>query len=170
MTELHTEATVAARVADIAALLKGAGQRLAAAESCTGGWIAKCCTDLAGSSAWFERGFVTYSNEAKREMLGVREQTLAAHGAVSASVVAAMAEGALARSRADWALSVSGVAGPDGGTPDKPVGTVWFAWMARGGQAQTQCHRLSGDREAVRLGSVAVALEGLLARLRDGGS
>ena len=101
---------------------------LTTAESCTGGWIAKVLTDVPGSSEWFERGVVTYSNQAKMDMLEVKEATLAAHGAVSAETVAEMARGGLARSQAQVAVAVSGVAGPDGGTPDKPVGTVWMAW------------------------------------------
>jgi len=108
---------------------------LAAAESCTGGWVAQCVTAIAGSSDWFERGFVTYSNAAKQEMLGVPAATLAAHGAVSQPVAVAMAEGALRNSHADWALAITGVAGPSGGSAEKPVGTVCFAWACRGGVA-----------------------------------
>ena len=138
--------------------------KLAAAESCTGGWIAKVLTDIAGSSEWFDRGFVTYSNQAKQEMLGVKSETLAAHGAVSEAVVREMVTGALVNSRADLALSVSGVAGPGGGTPEKPVGTVWFAWQRREGDVVAACHRFAGDREAVRRQAVAVALRGVLAQ------
>lgn len=146
----------------VGAVLSQRGRCLATAESCTGGWIAKVLTDIAGSSAWFERGFVTYSNAAKAELLGVHQTTLVVHGAVSGETVIAMAEGALARSRADTALAVSGIAGPDGGTPDKPVGTVWIAWSVK--DAATRCRRYAfgGDREAVRRQSVIAALEGLL--------
>ena len=141
--------------------LQGKGLRLAAAESCTGGWLAKVITDIAGSSAWFERGFVTYSNRAKQDMLGVTAATLDEHGAVSEATVREMAEGALRHSEAELAVAISGIAGPDGGSPDKPVGTVWFAWAAR--DAATRCDRLifAGDREAVRRQAVARALTGV---------
>lgn len=139
------------------------GHSLAVAESCTGGWLAKCVTDVAGSSAWFDRGFVTYSNAAKQELLGVTAETLNAHGAVSAATVAAMTAGALERSQAQVAAAVSGIAGPGGAVPGKPVGTVWFAWQPRGGSAVCRCEHLAGDREAVRRQAVAVALQGLLA-------
>lgn len=164
MTGAYTDNDIAALVAELAARLSARGERLAVAESCTGGWIAKCCTDLAGSSDWFERGFVTYSNAAKSEMLGVPGDLIEAHGAVSEAVVESMAVGALAHSRADRSLAVSGVAGPDGGTAGKPVGTVWFAWAAAGGEPEAECRHLAGDREAVRRASVGVALAGLLAR------
>ncbi len=111
--------------------LKARGATVTTAESCTGGWLAKAITDIAGSSAWFERGFVTYSNEAKAQMIGVREETLAQHGAVSESVVVEMAIGALKAARADFAVAISGIAGPDGGSEEKPVGTVWFAFRQR---------------------------------------
>ncbi|WP_303901026.1 CinA family protein [Thiohalomonas denitrificans] len=145
----------------VAARLSGKGVMLAAAESCTGGWVAKVCTDLVGSSTWFERGFVTYSNEAKRDMLGVSPGTLAAHGAVSEATVREMASGALARSRARVSLAISGIAGPGGGTDRTPVGTVWFAW-ATADRLQTQHKCFGGDREAVRRASVVTALEGVL--------
>ncbi len=135
---------------------------LATAESCTGGGIAQALTDISGSSAWFERGFVTYANAAKVEMLGVRKATLDAYGAVSEATVREMAEGALAHSHADVAVSVSGVAGPTGGTPEKPVGTVWFGWALRNGSVHTRLHQLSGDRAAVRAQSVEIALQGVL--------
>ncbi len=133
----------------------------AAAESCTGGWIAKILTDIAGSSAWFDRGFVTYSNEAKQEMLGVRPETLTAHGAVSEATVREMVAGALARSRAGVAVAVSGIAGPGGATPGKPVGTVWLAWGVRGGELRAERQLYGGDREAVRRQTVARAIAGL---------
>ncbi len=138
------------------------GVMLTAAESCTGGWVAKCCTDLPGSSRWFERGFVTYSNEAKQEMLGVRADTLQRHGAVSEQVVREMAQGALARSRAQVSVAISGIAGPGGETAGKPVGTVWFAWATTGDRVVVEKAFFEGDREQVRAQSVAVALQGLL--------
>ncbi len=142
--------------------LAGAGLRLATAESCTGGWIAKAVTDVAGSSGWFDRGFVTYSNAAKERMLGVPAEAIAAHGAVSEPVVRAMAAGALAASRAQVTVAVSGIAGPGGGTPEKPVGTVWLAWARAGAGVRTRLARFAGDREAVRRQTVRAALEGLL--------
>jgi len=145
------------------------GARVATAESCTGGWIAKVCTDIAGSSAWFERGWVTYSNTAKQQELGVSAALLASHGAVSEAVVLAMALGALERSGAEFAVAVSGVAGPAGGTAAKPVGTVWTAWAWRNeGAVESRAERsqLPGDREAVRRQTVIFALEGLLGALR----
>jgi nicotinamide-nucleotide amidase len=139
--------------------------RLATAESCTGGLVAGAITDVAGSSEWFERGFVTYSNEAKVELLGVEPGTLARHGAVSEAVAREMAAGALVRSRADVAVAVTGVAGPAGGTPDKPVGLVWFAWAVRDRPVEAVSRRFEGDRAAVREASVREALSGVLARL-----
>jgi nicotinamide-nucleotide amidase len=142
------------------------GLRVAIAESCTGGLIAGAITDVAGSSDWFERGFVTYSNEAKRELLGVSDATLAAHGAVSEAVAAEMAGGALRASHADVTVAVTGVAGPVGGTPAKPVGTVCFAWAARGAPVRTETRRFGGDRAQVRAASVERALAGLVEALR----
>lgn len=139
---------------------------LATAESCTGGWVAQAATAIAGSSAWFDRGFVTYSNPAKTDVLGVPAALLARHGAVSEPVARAMAEGALARSRAQVAVAITGIAGPDGGTAEKPVGTVWFAWAMQGQGTRAEQRRFGGDREAVRRQSVAIALEGLLATIR----
>jgi len=135
---------------------------LATAESCTGGWIAKVITDVPGSSAWFDRGFVTYSNAAKTDMLGVDAQLIAGEGAVSEQVVRVMAEGALARSRAAVSVAVSGIAGPGGGTPDKPLGTVWFAWAQGDGATRSERRRFQGDRAQVRSQAVAHALNGLL--------
>jgi nicotinamide-nucleotide amidase len=149
---------------EVGALLLANGQQLATAESCTGGWVAQCLTSIAGSSAWFERGFVTYADQAKREMLGVAAETLAAHGAVSEATAAAMAGGALRHSHADWALAVTGVAGPSGGSAEKPVGTVCFAWAGPNGRADTETRHFQGDRHAVRAQSVAHALAGLLER------
>ncbi len=138
------------------------GWQLAAAESCTGGWIAKLITDRAGSSQWFDRGFVTYSNAAKRDMLGVPETTLHEHGAVSEATVAAMVDGALHHSAARVALAVSGIAGPDGGSTEKPVGTVWFAWGVTDAQPVTERCCFAGDRDAVRRQAVAHALRGVI--------
>ena len=137
---------------------------LATAESCTGGLIAGACTDLAGSSDWFERGFVSYSNAAKTELLGVPAELIAQHGAVSEPVARAMAHGAVAHARAQVALAVTGVAGPGGGSADKPVGTVWFGWQLPG-RTETECRHFDGDRAAVRAQTVAHALAGLLQRI-----
>ena len=148
--------------------LQTAGKAVATAESCTGGWIAKSITDVAGSSAVFSYGVVAYSNGAKESMLGVKNATLDEHGAVSARVVEEMADGALHLSGADIALAVSGIAGPDGGTADKPVGTVWFAWARRDGaraRIDTHYETFSGDRELVRELTVAHALQGVLERI-----
>ena len=134
---------------------------IATAESCTGGGVATAITRISGSAKWFDRGFVTYSNEAKREMLGVAQRSLRNHGAVSEVVAREMARGALARSPADVVVAVTGIAGPTGGSRSKPVGTVWFAWAGRGNIVQTRHFRFRGDRVAVRLQSVAVALRGL---------
>ncbi len=147
----------------LATALSARGWMMSAAESCTGGLVAKLCTDLAGSSAWFERGFVTYSNAAKQELLGVPEATLVAHGAVSEATVRAMAEGALAHSHAQVAVAISGIAGPSGGSAEKPVGTVWFAW-AGNGATRVECRQFDGDRAAVREQAAACALRGLLAQ------
>ena len=137
---------------------------LATAESCTDGMIAAACTDLSGSSQWFERGFVTYSNEAKTEMLGVPPGLIEQHGAVSEPVARAMADGALAHSRAQVSLAVTGVAGPTGGTEAKPVGTVWFAWCV-GGETHSEMQHFAGDRAAVRMATVRYALKRLLSLL-----
>jgi nicotinamide-nucleotide amidase len=151
----------------LADALRRRGWRLATAESCTGGLLAAACTSVAGSSDWFERGFVTYSNAAKAELLGVAPALIAAHGAVSEPVARAMALGALQHAAADLALGVTGIAGPGGGSAGKPVGTVWFglAWREAGGvQAEAVHQRFDGDRSAVRAQSVAWALERLLLR------
>lgn len=157
-----TQERLEALAAEVGALLQSNGQRLATAESCTGGWVAQCLTSIAGSSAWFERGFVTYSNDAKCEMLGVESSTLALHGAVSEAVAVAMAHGALQRSHADWALSITGVAGPEGGSPGKPVGMVCFAWAGADGQCETEVCHFNGNRQAVRAWAVEHALRGVL--------
>ena len=146
-------------------LLLERGEWLAAAESCTGGWLAQSVTAIAGSSAWFDRGFVTYSNAAKVDMLAVSESTLERHGAVSEAVARAMAQGVLAHSRADWSVAITGIAGPSGGTPEKPVGTVCFAWAWTDGGCEAQTCHFAGDRLAVREQSVRHALSGLIERL-----
>ena len=148
----------------ISAQLLARGWMLATAESCTGGLIAAACTDLAGSSQWFERGFVTYSNAAKTEMLGVPAALIDAHGAVSEPVARAMAAGAVAQSHAQVAVAVTGVAGPTGGSADKPVGTVWFGWSADG-VVTTEMQRFAGDRAAVRRATLAHALRGVVQRM-----
>jgi len=148
--------------------LRDAGWMLATAESCTGGLIAAACTELAGSSDWFERGFVTYSNAAKTELLGVDAALIEAHGAVSEPVARAMAAGAAERARCALALSVTGVAGPSGGSAAKPVGTVWFGWRLPDGSLHSEVCRFDGDRAAVRTASAHHALAGLLQRLPGG--
>ncbi len=153
-------------VSDLADLLLAQGLCLATAESCTGGLIAAACTDLAGSSAWFERGFVTYSNAAKTELLGVPEALINEHGAVSQAVVCAMATGALQRSRAQVAVAVTGVAGPGGGSRDKPVGTVWLGWVTPAGLV-SEIRQFDGDRQAVRAATVDHALKKLVSLLRQ---
>jgi nicotinamide-nucleotide amidase len=159
---------IARDVQALAQALKQRGWMLATAESCTGGMIAAACTDLAGSSEWFERGLVTYSNEAKTELLSVDAALIARHGAVSEPVARAMAEGAIARSRADIAVAVTGIAGPGGGTPVKPVGTVWLAVALRGQPAAASLLQLTGDRAAIRAQTVASALHSLLGALAKG--
>ena len=141
--------------------LRAAHDALVTAESCTGGWIAKCLTDIAGSSDWFDSGMVVYSYEAKQALLGVRPQTLEQHGAVSRETVIEMVSGALVNSGASVAVAVTGIAGPGGGSADKPVGTVWIAWKRRGGYARAQAFHFDGDREAVRRQTVDRALAGV---------
>jgi nicotinamide-nucleotide amidase len=148
----------------VGAALQRKGWLLATAESCTGGGVAQAVTDIAGSSAWFDRGFVTYSNDAKTAMLGVPASLIAQHGAVSAEVAAAMASGAQANSAARAALATTGIAGPGGAVPGKPVGTVWFGWSVDG-VVQTERMVFDGDRQAVREQAVAHALRGLVSRL-----
>jgi nicotinamide-nucleotide amidase len=156
-------AAVEPLVLPLAQRLRARGWRLATAESCTGGLIAAACTAVSGSSDWFDRGVVSYSNEAKVDLLGVDPALIAAHGAVSEPVARAMAEGAIARSRADLALAVTGIAGPTGGTPDKPVGLVWLAWAQRGGATGALRLQLDGDRAGVRSQTVREALRQALA-------
>lgn len=157
----NSEQTITYSCRHLADLLIKSGQMLATAESCTGGMISAACTDLAGSSAWFERGFVTYSNAAKTELLGVGAALIAAHGAVSDAVARAMAAGAIARSQAQVSVAVTGVAGPTGGSRAKPVGTVCFAWSV-GGVVTSEVQHFPGDRAAVRAATVAHALEQLV--------
>ena len=143
------------------ARLLAARHMLVTAESCTGGWIAKCMTDVPGSSSWFDCGMAAYSYEAKQALLGVRPQTLEVHGAVSRECVVEMVSGALVHSGATIAVAVTGIAGPGGGSPDKPVGTVWIGWKRRGGYADAKVFHFEGDRDAVRRQTVAAALRGL---------
>ena len=147
--------------------LLDSGRSAATAESCTGGWIAKVLTDVAGSSSWFLEGFVTYSDDAKVRRLGVSRAVLKARGAVSEATVRAMVRGALKRSKADVAVAVTGIAGPGGAVPGKPVGTVWFGWASRrrrGVHVEVEVRRLRGDRDSVRRKTVRLALEGLMKR------
>jgi len=162
---LPDDARIMALAAALGRALVARQRRVATAESCTGGLAAGAITAIAGSSAWFDRGFVTYTNEAKCELLGVPAALIAREGAVSEAVARAMADGTLARSRADLVVAVTGIAGPGGGSPAKPVGTVCFAWARRGGAVDAVTRRLDGDRAAVRSQSVVVALEGLVARV-----
>lgn len=154
-------------VENVAAAMCRHGLMLATAESCTGGWVAQALTSVSGSSRWFERGFVTYSNRSKQEMLGVSAGTLARYGAVSEQTVREMAEGALQHSHAQVSVAISGIAGPGGGVLDKPVGTVCLAWAAVATATRSQTLHLSGDRQQVRYQAVAAALQGVAALLAD---
>ena len=170
---MHRSDTIEnAAIALVAALLS-AGKTVAAAESCTGGWVAKAITDIAGSSGCFAYGIISYSNEAKEALLDVDPATLRKHGAVSEPTVREMAAGVLDLSGADLAVAISGIAGPGGGTPDKPAGTVWFSWAARsaegGASVDAVLHHLAGDREAVRRQSVVLALDGVRERIEQNG-
>jgi nicotinamide-nucleotide amidase len=160
---METELTTLAE--QLSQRLLTAAMKIAVAESCTGGWVAKVMTDIAGSSAWFDRGYVTYSNDAKRQMLGVPATLLAQHGAVSSPVVEAMVQGVLTFSDADVALAISGIAGPGGGSDEKPVGTVWLAWGLAGASPVSQLHQFDGERDAVRRQAVAAAMRGMLEHL-----
>lgn len=151
---------------ELGVMLRERDLTLATAESCTGGWISQAVTMVSGSSTWFDRGFVTYTNDAKREMLGVKSETLLRSGAVSEETVKEMAQGALERSHAQIGVAVSGIAGPDGGTRDKPVGTVCIAWASHGAPPSARRFEFSGDRDAVRRQSVIAALEGLIEHVR----
>jgi nicotinamide-nucleotide amidase len=165
---VSADATTDALVGRLAAALGARAATIVTAESCTGGLVAAACTSRPGSSAWFERGLVTYSNAAKTELLGVPAPLIDAHGAVSAEVARAMAEGAIACTPATFAVAVTGVAGPDGGTATKPVGTVWIATCERGRAADAVLLHAEGDRAAVRARSVVRALERLLERVEGG--
>lgn len=160
-----SDAELARLVEQLAALMIVRGWKMATAESCTGGWIAKCCTDRAGSSAWFDRGFVTYSDQAKLDLLDVNAGVLMQNGAVSEAVVGQMASGARARASVDAAVAVTGIAGPDGGSKDKPVGTVWFGWDVGATPVEIEVVCFSGERDAVRRQTVRHALQGLIGRL-----
>ena len=162
-----SDAQLEALAARVAAVMQRYALMLASAESCTGGWIAKTLTDLSGSSAWFEAGVVSYSNQAKMSLLGVRRETLERTGAVSEETALEMVSGALDRLNAGVAVAVTGIAGPSGGTPQKPVGTIWLAWQRRGGAARAKLLHFPGDRDAVRRQTVAAALEGVLETLTD---
>jgi len=164
---LPTDAELAALARQLADALIAQRLFVCTAESCTGGWIAKTLTDLAGSSGWFDCGMVAYSYEAKQAMLGVRPQTLEREGAVSRETVIEMVSGALVNSAASVAVAVTGIAGPGGGTVDKPVGTVWIGWKRRGGYPKAEVFHFAGDREAVRRQTIAAALRGLLALTSD---
>ncbi len=159
---MSAENNLIALAGRVGAALQRHGRVLATAESCTGGGVAQALTAVAGSSSWFERGFVTYSNEAKQEMLGVHAETLKTFGAVSEATVREMADGALRHSRAQVTLSISGIAGPSGGTADKPVGMVCFGWAMHGRPTRTTTEHFSGDRAQVRDQAIRCALEGLL--------
>ncbi len=160
-----SDATTLALCTALAQALQARGWMLATAESCTGGLIAAQCTELAGSSLWFERGFVTYSNAAKTELTGVPAALIAAHGAVSEPVARAMAQGALQHAQAQVSMAVTGIAGPGGGSADKPVGTVWLAWCVAGQLSSERCV-FAGDRATVRAATVQHALQGLLTRVQ----
>jgi len=151
--------------AAVGAALKSRELSLATAESCTGGWVGEAVTSVSGSSQWYDRGFITYTDQAKQDMLGVDEATLENHGAVSEETVREMAQGALQYSWADVSVAVSGIAGPTGGTPEKPVGLVWFAWAMQDGAMRSEKHLYSGDRSEVRRQAVETALKGVLALL-----
>ena len=150
-------------------LARRRGVDIATAESCTGGGVATAITRISGSAKYFDRGFVTYTNLAKKQMLGVTQRSLGNYGAVSEQVAREMARGALRKSAAHVSVAITGIAGPSGGSRSKPVGLVWFAWGVRGGEVQARCFRFKGDRVAVRLQSVAVALQGLIDLLRKRG-
>lgn len=158
---IPTDADLQALAESLGARLRASHDRLVTAESCTGGWIAKLATDIAGSSDWFDCGMAAYSYEAKQALLGVRPETLELHGAVSRETVVEMVSGALVNSGASVAVAVTGIAGPGGGSDDKPVGTVWIGWKRRGGYAEAEVFHFDGDRDAVRRQTVAAALRGL---------
>lgn len=158
-----TQEAIAALALELGAACKARGWKVVTAESCTGGGVGEAITRIAGSSAWFDRGFVTYSNEAKVDLLGVRQETLGADGAVSEAAAREMAQGALQQSSAELAVAVTGIAGPDGGSATKPVGLVWFAWATLSGTVQSKFEVFGGDRAAIREQAVREALRGLVA-------
>jgi nicotinamide-nucleotide amidase len=158
-----SDSALYALAARAGALLLAGRRRIATAESCTGGWVAKCLTDVPGSSQWFERGYVTYSNLAKEQSIGVAPEVIETFGAVSRPTAEQMAAGALHDSGAELAVAITGIAGPDGGTPDKPVGLVWFALSQRSGVPVAEEHHFAGDREAIRRAAVAAALRLVIA-------
>lgn len=165
MPGVSTDAELSRLAAELGGVLKRRRLKLAVAESCTGGWLAKCLTEVPGSSAWFERGVVTYSNRAKQDLLGVAAPTLLQFGAVSGQVAREMGEGLLLRAPVDLGVAITGIAGPDGGSPDKPVGLVWIAWVSQGQTPHTASFHYPGDRETVRRAAVREALQGLLRRV-----
>jgi len=167
LSSVPTDAELLALAGEVADEVQRCRLMLVTAESCSGGWLAKTLTDLPGSSAWFDAGVVTYSYEAKEALLGVNPRTLEHTGAVSEETVLEMVSGALARFGAGVAVAVTGIAGPSGGTPDKPVGTVWIGWKRRGGYGHAQLFHFQGDREAVRRQTVAAALIGLRRTLTE---
>ncbi len=160
--ERYSDAHLQSLVRDLADAMIANQQILVTAESCTGGWLAKCCTDLAGSSAWFLYGFISYSNQSKQRLLNVSPQTLSTFGSVSEQTAAEMAAGALSEPEATLSVAITGIAGPSGASPDKPLGTVCFAWSDRNGTVTTATHHFSGNRDAIRRAAVAKAIEGLL--------
>ena len=164
-----TEDDVTGLARTLGRLARRRGVDIATAESCTGGGVATAITRISGSAKYFERGFVTYTNLAKKQMLGVTQRSLGNYGAVSERVAREMARGALRHSTADVSVAITGIAGPTGGSRSKPVGLVWFAWAVRGGEVQARVFRFKGDRTAIRLQSVAIALQGLIDLLRPGG-
>ena len=161
MKSVPDDAALLQAAEQVAETLRANGDMLATAESCTGGWVAKACTDLAGSSEWFESAAVTYSNRAKQALLGVTTATLEKHGAVSRECALEMVAGVLVRFEASVAVAITGIAGPTGGMPGKPVGTVWIAWQRRGHEAYVERFQFDGDRDAVRRQTVARALKGV---------
>lgn len=162
-----SDASLGQLVEELAEILISQNKKLVTAESCTGGWVAKCCTDMPGSSAWFDRGFITYSNQAKQEQLSVELATLEKNGAVSLAVVEEMAFGALRNSQADFSVAITGIAGPDGGSAQKPVGTVWIGWGIKNTGVHSVCFQFEGDREAIRRQAVFEALSGIIKNARD---
>ncbi|SFJ98329.1 nicotinamide-nucleotide amidase [Methylophaga sulfidovorans] len=162
-----SDASLQTKIIQVAETLNKNHLMLATAESCTGGWVAKCCTDIAGSSSWFERGFVTYSNQAKQDQLGVQSASLQQYGAVSQTVAEEMALGALKHSRADISVALTGIAGPGGGTESKPVGTVWIGWARQPNKVISQLFQFEGDRESIRRQAVLKALSGIIKNARD---